>query len=230
MMTTKTFDGFSPKTLEFLRRLERNNDKNWFAAHRDDYLRDVAEPMWGIAASLVPMIQELDPRVVSEPRRLVARIHRDTRFSKDKTPYWTHPWIGFRRNLKNWFQGPTYFFEIHKSGYSFGMNIFAPASITMRRFREKIDDAPEEFQELIAFLRRSRTFRLDTEKYKRRWPCAHSPEIDPWYQSRNIEVVCTRKPDALLYSRKLVSTLIDRFVQLKPLYDYLWSITVIPDP
>lgn len=221
------FQGFSPQTLDFLRRLERNNDKKWFTENREKYVKNVAEPMKSLAASLVPIVSELDPHIVTDPKRIVSRIYRDTRFSKDKTPYWTHPWMAFRRPLENWFHVPTYFFEIHKEGYTFGMNIFRPSSTTMRRFRNKIDDAPEDFEKLIAPVHRSRSLKLETEKYKRCLPCEYTEPVFSWYQSRYVEVICRRKPDKTLYSSKLLDLTADGFVRLKPLYDFLWSCVVI---
>lgn len=222
-----SFRGFLPRTLDYLKRLEKNNDKKWFAENRDDYVKNVAEPMKNLAASLVPMVSELDPYIVTDPKRIVSRIYRDTRFSKDKTPYWTHPWMAFRRPLKNWFHVPTYFFEIHKEGYAFGMNIFRPSSTTMRRFRDKINDDPKGFEKLIAPIHRSRSFKLDTEQYKRCLPCEYTEPVFSWYQSRYVEVICRRKPDKTLYLPTLVTRLTDGFVRLKPLYDFLWSCVAI---
>lgn len=221
------FSGFSPSTLEFLRNLKANNNRSWFAEHRSEYRKHLADPLKSLTASLLPMILELDPEIVPSPSRHIARINRDIRFSKDKSPYWTNPWLAFRRPLENWYRAPTWFFELHESGYSYGMNVYSPYAATMRRFREKIDGDPERFLTTTEFLRKSRTFKLKTEKYKREFPCPHPKSVEPWYRSKDIEVVCLRKVDRLLFSPKLVDTLLDGFVRMKPLYDYLWSVTVL---
>lgn len=222
-INTPPFSGFSPETLDFLRELEKNNDRSWFAKNREDYVKNVAGPMKNLAAQLIPVVSELDPHILTDPKRIVSRIHRDTRFSKDKTPYWTHSWMAFRRPFENWFHFPTYFFEIHKEGYSFGMNIFRPSSTTMRRFREKIDEDPEGFEKRIGPIHRERSFKLETEKYKRLFPCEYREPVFSWYQSRFIEVISRRKPDKTLNCSKLVDRLADGFVRLKSLYDFLWS-------
>lgn len=97
----------------------------------------------------------------------------------------------------------------------------------MRRFREKIDADPDRFLAVTAFLRQSRSFKLETEKYKREWPCDHPKTIRPWYQSKDIEIVCRRPIDRVLFSPKLVDKILDAFVRMKPLYDYLWTVTVL---
>ena len=223
----RLFSGFSPQTLGFLKDLKANNNRIWFAEHRSEYLKYLANPLKDLTSSLLPMILELDPEIITAPNRHISRINRDTRYSKDKSPYWTNPWVAFRRPLENWFRAPTWFFEVHETGYSYGMNVYKPYSTTMRRFREKIDDDPDRFLHVTAFLKRSRSFRLETVKYKRAFPCPHSKTIEPWYRSKDIEVVCRRKIDRLLFSPKLVDTMLDGFVQMKPLYDYLWSVTVL---
>ncbi len=219
------FDGFSPGSLKFFHDLERNNNREWFAEHKDEYVRYAAEPMKRLVVSLAPMIRQLDPLILTDPNRTMSRIYRDTRFANDKTPYWPYLWIAFRHASKTWYSAPTFFFEIDGSGYSFGMNIYAPSAATMRRFRERIDADPRRFLETIEPVRKSRSLRLKPDHYKRRLPCELGKRIEPWYQSRAIAVFASREPDKTLYSKKLVDLLIDRYVLLKPLYDFLWSVT-----
>ncbi len=221
------FAGFTPQSLKFFRNLEKNNNREWFAEHRDEYIRLVADPMKRLVVGLAPMIRQLDPHIVTEPGRTISRICRDVRFSRDKTPYWPYLWIAFRHNAKAWFSAPTYFFEIDGSHYSFGMNIYMPSAATMRRFREMIDADPDAFRKIIKPILKNKKFKLESDKYKRRITCDHGAIIEPWYQSKTIAVVMRRDPDETLYSKKLVDLLMNRYVQLKPLYDFLWKATVL---
>lgn len=85
-----TYPGLAPADLAFLTGLAAHNDRDWFAAHRavyDDRLKPalaalIAATSTACAARGVPLS--------GDPRRSVFRIHRDTRFGKDKTPYKTH--------------------------------------------------------------------------------------------------------------------------------------------
>lgn len=220
------FQGFTPETNRFFRDLEKNNDRDWFDGHREDYLKYVRQPMEQLAAELLPMVRELDPMLVPEPNRHISRIYRDTRFSKDKTPYWPCRWMAFRRNLKNWYQMPTYLFEVDKDGYVFGMNVYSPSAATMRRFREMIDEQPDDFREMIVPIARSRSIVLESDRYKKPFKHDHAKCIDPWYQSRTIALFCRRKPDKILFSPHLADMLIERFIMIKPLYDFLWKAVV----
>ncbi len=221
-----SFSGFVPQSLKFFRDLQRNNNREWFTNHRDEFDRFIMEPMQCLVADLTPMIAELDPQIVTDPKRTISRIYRDVRFSNDKTPYWPYLWIAFRHDSKTWFHAPTFFFEIDGSQYSFGMNIYAPSAATMRRFRDKIDADPRRFADVIEPIRRSKTLALREDRYKRPLPCEHGSVVEPWYQCKTIAVMSSREPDKTLFSKKLVDLLLDRYVLLKPLYDYLWSATV----
>ncbi len=221
------FTGFTPQGLKFFHDLDRNNNREWFAEHKDEYVKFISEPMKRLVADLGPMIQELDPQVVTDPNRTVSRIYRDTRFSNDKSPYRPRTWFAFKRNLDGWTSTPTYFFQIEEKQYEFGMGMYSATPATMRRFREKIDDDPQKFLNVIEPIRKSRTLKLDPLPYKRRLPCDLGKIVEPWYQSKSIAVLAYREPDKTLFSKKLVDFLIDQFVLLKPLYDFLWSVTVV---
>ncbi|MDR3197234.1 MAG: DUF2461 domain-containing protein [Planctomycetaceae bacterium] len=222
-----SFQGFTPQGLKFLHNLNANNNRDWFAEHREDYLRFVAEPMKQLVMSLTPMMLELDPRVITAPHRVVSRIYRDTRFSNDKTPYRPRVWFAFKREVEYWTETPTYFFQLGEKEYMYGMGVYSASAATMRRFRAMIDDDPEHFRQIIEPVRKSKTFKLETDQYKRRLPCEHSAVIDVWYQSKSIAVLARREPDKTLMSSKLVNMLMERFVLLKPLYDFLWKAVVL---
>ena len=225
MDTLKTC--LTPQTLKYFRDLDRNNNREWFAEHKAEYQKNVAAPMKQLAATLAPMVQELDPLVVVDPNRIVSRIYRDTRFSNDKTPYRPRVWIAFKRNVDCWAETPVFFFQVQEKEYMFGMGMYSANPATMRRFREQIDADPDFFLQVITPIRKSKTLQLASDCYKRPLPCEHTKEIVPWYQSKSIGVLGTREPDKTLLSPKLADFLIDRFVQLKPLYDFLWRATVI---
>src|SRR5215510_6732148 len=84
------FGGFRPAALRFLRDLTRNNEKVWFEANRDLYEREVREPMRRLVEALDARLGSIAPEIVGDPKRSLFRIHRDVRFSKNKSPYKTN--------------------------------------------------------------------------------------------------------------------------------------------
>src|SRR5438309_2196246 len=71
---------FSRDTLTFLRALKRNNRREWFNAHRDDYEAAVRRPMTAIVEQLAIDFREIAPELVASPKVSMYRIYRDTRF------------------------------------------------------------------------------------------------------------------------------------------------------
>jgi uncharacterized protein (TIGR02453 family) len=84
------FGGFPPETFRFVRQLTRNNNREWFLAHEDDYELKVKAPMTELVLALGQAMLQLAPELVVDPKRAIYRVYRDIRFSADKRPYKTH--------------------------------------------------------------------------------------------------------------------------------------------
>src|SRR5690348_4568438 len=86
----KPFSGFSPDALSFLRVLKRNNRREWFQPRKEKYETLIKAPMLELIESLNQRFMDFAPNYITLPQKSIYRIYRDTRFSKDKTPYKTH--------------------------------------------------------------------------------------------------------------------------------------------
>lgn len=95
---TRTFTGFRPEAIDFLVELAQNNDRSWFQPRKDEFETLLKEPMEGLVAALADAFAARGLPLQADPKRSIFRIYRDTRFSKDKSPYKTHmgasfPWV-----------------------------------------------------------------------------------------------------------------------------------------
>lgn len=92
-----SFTGFPSGTVPFLKALASNNDRGWFEANRKDYEKFYVRPALALIETMAPVAASLKPPHKAQPRLngSLRRIHRDTRFSKDKTPYHSHIHIVF---------------------------------------------------------------------------------------------------------------------------------------
>ena len=84
------FPGFSPEALKFLRGLERNNRREWFQPRKETFETLVKAPMTQLVEAVNAELLRFAPDHITDPKKSVYRIYRDTRFSADKTPYKTH--------------------------------------------------------------------------------------------------------------------------------------------
>ena len=99
MAVTSTFAGFTGEAIQFMADLAANNDRAWFQPRKADYERLVKEPMESLMVALAQQLEARRIPLVADPKRSPFRIYRDTRFSRDKSPYKTHigaslPWVG----------------------------------------------------------------------------------------------------------------------------------------
>lgn len=214
------FDGFFPETLKFLSELKENNNKEWFEIHKQEYQKYLLEPLQNLALDLGEEMMVIDSFLVVGPKS-VSRIYRDVRFSSNKSPYRTTMWLTLRRPRKDWMDSPAYFFEIAPFSYRYGMGFYSASPDTMHKFREAIDEAPEEFRKVTSFYLKQRIFEIEGEKYKKVIDETKPKEIQDWYQRRNLYLVCNRQIDRDLFSGKLVDSLLSGFKMVAPFYHYL---------
>ena len=97
-IATSTFDGFQPNAIDFLAELAVNNDREWFTPRKSEYERLLKQPMEALVAALADRLAARDIPLLADAKRSIFRIYRDTRFSKDKSPYKTNlgatfPWL-----------------------------------------------------------------------------------------------------------------------------------------
>jgi uncharacterized protein (TIGR02453 family) len=90
VLTTTEFRGFGPGALKFLRGLTRHNDREWFERRRAIYETEVRDPLRALVEEMDVRLARVAPELTGDPRRSIFRIHRDVRFSKDKSPYKTN--------------------------------------------------------------------------------------------------------------------------------------------
>ncbi|MDO4551623.1 MAG: DUF2461 domain-containing protein [Planctomycetia bacterium] len=215
------FTGFSPKGIEFLDNLRKNNRRKWFLKHKSEYQENLYEPFKALVAELMPTMEGIDSDLVTEPHRAVSRIYRDTRFTKNKLPYRSAMWFSFHRRMLDWKDAPVFFMEISLSGYQYGMGFYQAQPTTMMKFRKFVDFYPEDFLNAISFFNKKH-FCVDGDYYKRRVENVHPASVQPFYQAKTFFLTHVAEHDQILFSRRILSVLKRNFESLKPLYDFLW--------
>ncbi len=97
-VAAQPFPGFTRDAIQFLADLAQHNDRAWFQPRKADYERLLKDPMEQLIAALALQLANQGVPLQADPKRSPFRIYRDTRFSKDKSPYKTHlgatfPWV-----------------------------------------------------------------------------------------------------------------------------------------
>ena len=138
-----SFGGFSREAFTFLADLSRNNNKTWFDAHRGVYDAAVVAPALQFIAAMGASIREFAPSVVPEPKigGSLFRIHRDTRFSPDKSPYKTHVGIRFRDGntaRSSGCTGPLFYVEFDARNLRLGVGVKEFDPRTLEAYRNAV--------------------------------------------------------------------------------------------
>ena len=159
---------FSAETLRFLRALKRNNRREWFNAHRDDYETHVRQPMTAIVERLADDFRAFAPELVASPKASMYRIYRDTRFSDNKTPYKTHIAAVFptRGLLKH--EGAGVYFHVSPDEVWIGGGMYSPQPAQLYAVREHIAANTRQLRAIVespGF--RRHVGQLEGEKLKR---------------------------------------------------------------
>ncbi len=144
---------FTPATFAFLTELAANNNRDWFAANKPRYEGDVKAPALRFISDFGPRLARIGPRFRADPRAnggSLFRIYRDTRFSRDKSPYKTHTGIHFRHEAAKDAHAPGFYLHLEPGSVFVGCGIWRPGGPALRKIREAIDEDPD------AWLRASR--------------------------------------------------------------------------
>ena len=140
---------FTAETLSFLRRLKKNNNREWFRARQAEYERHVRGPMLAVIERLARDFARFAPELDASPRRSLYRIYRDTRFSDDKTPLKTQVAASFRwRNLPRGESAGLYV-EVAPGWVWMGGGFYAPGPRQLLRIRQHISDTYPEVHQLV---------------------------------------------------------------------------------
>ena len=161
---------FSPELFAFLRELRANNDREWFAMNRARYEEVVREPALDFVSDFAPGLARISPRFVADARPVggsLFRIHRDVRFSRDKSPYKTHLGIRFRHERAADTAAPGYYLHLEPGSVFAGAGIWHPDSPTLRRLRDAIVADPERWVRATTEEPFAPTYRLGGEQLKR---------------------------------------------------------------
>lgn len=221
----KGFKGFPKKAVIFFLSIKGNNNKAWFEEHKQDYLENVLKPAQELVRDLSGSMLKIDPQINTNPAKIIARIYRDVRFSKDKSPYKSRLFFTFKRPGDEWMDAPGFYFEIDHESYGFGMGIYDASLETMKTFRAKIEADPAEFFKTTAFYRKKGSmFELGGDRYKRPKFETKNEKLREWFMMKNFYFYCHRPADKILTSPKLEALMEKGYKELAPLYKYLWKL------
>ena len=212
---------FSAHTLKFLRGLKRNNRREWFQAHRDDYETHVRGPMTAVVERLAADFRSFAPELVASPKVSMYRIYRDTRFSENKAPYKTHAAAVFPTRGLAKHEGAGLYFHVSHEDVWVGGGMYSPQPQQLHVVREHIAANLQQLRAIIESPAFTRRVTLEGEKLTRvprGFPKDH--EAAEYLKFRHF-IAGAEFPAELAASPKFYATILSIFDAVIPLSRFL---------
>lgn len=225
------FSGFSPELFKFFDQLSRNNNREWFAKNKPRYEEVVLFPAMEFVAAMEQPLKKVSPHFRALPKRVggsIMRIYRDTRFSKDKTPFKTNLGIQFRHEAGKDVHAPGFYFHVDHREVFVGAGTWHPDSATLKLIRELIDDQPQRWKRVKNREAFRDAFRIAGESLKRppRGYSEDHPLIEDLKRKDHIGLVPLKRSD--LYSKTLVNNVVGNIRLSMPYVRFLCDAMHLP--
>jgi uncharacterized protein (TIGR02453 family) len=213
---------FTPDALRFLRRLTRNNDRDWFRAHKHEYEEHVRGPMVAVVRRLAEDLPAFAPDLVADERRAIYRIYRDTRFSEDKSPLKTNIAASFPRRGAARHESAGLYLEIAPGWVWIGGGLYAPTPQGLCHVREHVAANHRALHRIVtapAFVRAVTALRGERLQRVPRGFAADHPAAD--YLRHKQFLAFRELPPETAASPRFYATLLGLFKAIAPLVQFL---------
>lgn len=218
------FSGFSKKAFSFFRSIEFYQSREWYTENKAIYEKEALLPMICLVNELTERMKDLGLPLAGDPKKSLFRIHRDVRFSKDKTPYRTHIGATLSRDGRKLSPGMVYVHVSPERSFV-ALGTYHPASEELAAIRAAIANKQKRWLNIIHEMREA-GLELSTEDMLKRLPrgyesFADSPVAD--YLKRRSFIVRRDLPHASLGNRKMMDELIKFVEDGHRLLTFTWS-------
>jgi uncharacterized protein (TIGR02453 family) len=211
---------FPPEAITFLKGLEKHNTRDWFQPRKEIFESKLKAPMLEFVEQINGELLKFAPEHITEPKKAVYRIYRDTRFSKDKTPYKTHLAAIFPRRGLGKDAAAGYYFHVSSKGVGVACGAYGPGPeqlLKIRRFIAANDKlvlaTAAKAKKLMGPLQGSTLTRVP-KGFDAAHPAADLIKKKQWYCWVELDLKLATSP-------KLKSEIAKRFKAMAPLVELL---------
>ena len=227
----QAFRGFEPAAIQFLADLADNNDRAWFAPRKDEFERLLKRPLEALCVALAERFAAHDLPLVADPAKSPFRIYRDTRFSRDKSPYKTHlgasfPWAptpGGPNPSRT--GGPGGYFHLQPGEIFVGGGMWHPDKDRLAGWRRALDEDPGRVHAAIddpAFAETFGAVDSDGDNRLKRVPTGFAPDHPEAELLRFKDVVFGRRlADDVATSPDLPEVIAESLATARPVFRLL---------
>ncbi len=160
---------FTKEGMSFLKKLDKNNTRDWFHEHKSDYEDLIRSPALNFIDDMENDITHLSPHFLAIAKKVggsLMRVHRDVRFSKDKSPYKTNIGIQFRHEMGKDVHAPGFYVHVEPGECFVGVGIWRPDSSTLGKIRDAIIEKDKNWLAAVNDKKFKRNFEIGGESLK----------------------------------------------------------------
>jgi uncharacterized protein (TIGR02453 family) len=214
------YDGITDETFWLLGQNKFNNSKEFYETNKSKIKIIALQPMLQIAQIISGDMEKIDDKMNLIPSKMISRIRRDTRFSRDKSLYRENIWIMFMRPKAEWPNYPCMWFEITPHGYSYGVSSFDTSPRYMEVYRKALLERPDEFLK-AAKEAEAAGARFYAENYKKEKPAEISDELKKYYNVKNMYFMAKSDDLSRLKSSGIITELKTAYGEFAKMYNFL---------
>ena len=214
------FTGFPEATIQFFLSLRFNNNISFFEEHKEEYLRDVQAPFYAFIEEMAPHMRAIDESMEVRPAKCLARIRRDVRFTKDKSPFRDHLWLLFRRAAEPRDGSLMFWFEVSPETTGWGMGFWGENRPVFDLLRRRLAANPAAFQSVLENCHLAdRNLVMGGESFKRMAvPEQIPPELIPFYTAKELYIHQSQTQFPWIYSPDIIRRVAEDYEAMTPLY------------
>lgn len=220
------FIGFNPDGFMLLEMNKFNDSRDFYESVKEDIKKMSIIPMRQLCSDLSEELYRIDPKMNLIPTKMVSRVRRDTRYSKNKQMYRSNIWCMFMRDKHQWENFPCMWFEFFPDGYSYGVAMFRFDATGLDAFRRKLIDNPRAFKRALTSIEITGA-QLFIDSFKKNKPGIDEvdDELKLFYNAKDFGFTYHSSDMSKLIDGTVKEELIYAIRAFEPMYKFLTEIT-----
>ena len=217
---------FPQNTVSFLKKLSKNNSREWFEKNRELYNSDFLEPAINFIIEMGEKLFTIAPNINAIPKidKSIFRIHRDVRFSKNKAPYKTNMGLYFWEGPGKKMEGSGYYFHLEPKGFGAGAGMYMFSKEHIKKFRDfiSIPEKGKELDSIVKKITRKGEYDVGGKKFKK-IPRGYDPtsKYSEYFLYNSLYAWYDGKDFNELANVNVVNVILKRFKEMSPLHNWL---------
>ncbi|MBR4766273.1 MAG: DUF2461 domain-containing protein [Clostridia bacterium] len=217
------YDGISAEARLLLSENRFRDSKDFYDENKEKIKQTATVPMRQIAAIIGEQLSSVDPQMCTDPVKMVSRVRRDTRFTKDQHLYRENMWVMFMRSKYDWPQYPCMWFEFTPRSYSLGVGLFMQTPALLEYWRKTIRENTDEFRKAVKSVEKTGAV-IDGEQYKK--PKDGCPEgLEKYYNCKSVYWIIYSQNLNELEDETIINKLQNYNSYFIPMYKYMLKVS-----